>query len=72
MAQVQHNTREQALKAGLPDTAETAIVDAMGSHQELATRLLSDSTSEDRFVGLLYENLRRGDPGMLAELRDGK
>ena len=57
MAQVENNTREQALKADLPDAATDAIVEAMGSHEKMATRLLSDEGAREIFLGLLYEML---------------
>ena len=66
MAQVENNTREQSLTADLPDAATDAIVEAMGSHEEMATRLLSDEVARDIVLGLLYERLRRPEaPGLL-------
>lgn len=59
MAQVNNNTGEQALKADLPDAATDAIVEAMGSHEKMATRLLSDEAARDLSLGLLYEILKR-------------
>lgn len=68
MAQVQNNTREQALKADLPEAATDAIVEAMASHGKMATRLLSDEGARDIFLGLLYEILKRPDaPSLQAE-----
>ena len=61
MAQVQNNTKEQALKADLPDAAIEAIVEAMTSHEKMATRLLSDEGAREIFLGLLYEILKRSD-----------
>jgi len=67
MAQVENNAREQALKADLPDAATDAIVEAMGSHQKMATRLLSDEGARDIFLGLIYELLKKPDaPSLLA------
>ena len=67
MAQVENNAREQALKADLPDAATNAIVEAMGSHEKMATRLLSDEGARDIFLGLLYEMLKQPDaPSLLA------
>ena len=67
MAQVESNTREQALKADLPDAATDAIVEVMGSHEKMATRLLSDEGARDIFLGLLYEILGRPEgPSLLA------
>ena len=44
-----------------------AIVEAMGSHEKMATRLLSDEGARDIFLGLLYEMLKKPDaPSLLA------
>ncbi|QFY89804.1 type I restriction endonuclease subunit R [Magnetovirga frankeli] len=68
MAQVNNNTREQALKADLPDAATDAIVEAMASHEKMATRLLSDEGARTIFLGLLYEMLKKPDaPSLLAD-----
>ena len=40
VAQVKHNTREQALKAELPSEAMKAVASAMMSHRTLAKELL--------------------------------
>jgi len=61
MAQVRNNTKEQALKADLPDAAIEAIVEAMGSHEKMATRLLSDEGARGIFLGLLYEMLKQSE-----------
>ncbi len=70
MAQVENNTRDQALKADLPDAASDAIVEAMGSHEKMATRLLSDEASRELFFGLLYEMLKRSDVASLLVTPD--
>lgn len=49
MAQVRNNPREQAMKANLPSAAVQAIVGAMGSHEQLSTRLLSDEEARKLF-----------------------
>ncbi|MGE4345402.1 MAG: type I restriction endonuclease subunit R [Geoalkalibacter sp.] len=68
MAQVQNNTREQALKADLPDAATDAIVEALSSHTSIAERLLSDATAQSLFYGLLYDILKKADPSKLLEV----
>jgi type I restriction enzyme R subunit len=60
MDQVQNNSREQALMADLPQAANAAIVEALSSHNAMATRLLSDEQTRDVFVALLYEILKGG------------
>jgi type I restriction enzyme R subunit len=69
MAQVTNNTREQALKADLPQAATNAIAEALESHNSMATRLLSDDGARELFFGLLYEMLKRSDAA--AELLSG-
>jgi type I restriction enzyme, R subunit len=59
MAQVENNSKEQAMKANLPAAAVQAIFDAMTTHQTLATRLLSDEGARKVFVDVVYEMLRR-------------
>lgn len=49
MAQVQNNSKKQALKADLPDAAIEATVEAKTSHEKMATRLLSDEGQEEFF-----------------------
>lgn len=65
MAQVENNTKDQAMKANLPAAAVQAIFDAMSTHQTLATRLLSDEGARKVFVDVVYEMLRRDDPGAI-------
>lgn len=58
MAQVNNNTRDQAMKADLPDAATTAIVEAMTSHKALSERLLSDQDTMKGFMSILYDMLK--------------
>ena len=66
MAQVQNNSREQAMKANLPAATIAAIVAAMNTHQSLATQLLSDEATRELFVGVVYEMLKCGLSGDLV------
>ena len=59
MAQVQNNNKDNALKADLPDAATHAIIEALSSHEKLATRLLSDVGAKGVFMGMLYEMLKQ-------------
>jgi type I restriction enzyme R subunit len=59
MAQVQNNSREQAMKANLPQAAVQAIVGAMTTHQTMATKLLSDEVTRDIFLAVVYELLKQ-------------
>jgi hypothetical protein len=44
----------------------------MGSHEKMATRLLSDEGARDIFLGLLYEMLKRPDSPSLFTDRNQK
>lgn len=65
MAQVQNNTKEQAMKANLPQAAVQIIVGAMQSHQAMATKLLSDESTRGVFLDVVYELLKRDSGGEL-------
>jgi type I restriction enzyme R subunit len=60
MSQVRNNSREQALRADLPKAASDAIVEALGSHETIAGRLLSDEQTRKVFEGLIYDILKSG------------
>ena len=61
MAQVQNNPKAQAMKANLPGAAVAAIVSAMQTHKDLATKLLSDEATRGLFLDVVYEMLKRQD-----------
>lgn len=65
MAQVENNTKEQAMKANLPQVAVQIIVGAMQSHQAMATKLLSDESSRGLFLDVVYELLKKDSGGDL-------
>ncbi len=65
MAQVENNTKDQAMKANLPQAAVQIIVQAMQSHHALATRLLSDETSRGLFLDVVYDLLKKDSGGDL-------
>lgn len=71
MAQVQNNSREQAMKANLPQAAIQAIVGAMTTHNEMATKLLSDDITRDLFLSVVYELLKQDSTaaGLLTSVR---
>lgn len=70
MAQVQNNSRDQAMKANLPAAAVAAIVGAMNTHQSMATKLLSDEVTRELFLGVVYEMLKQDMSGdLLAAAR---
>ncbi|MDQ6965143.1 MAG: hypothetical protein Q9M13_09520, partial [Mariprofundales bacterium] len=67
MDQVRNNPMEQAMKADLPSTATRAIVEAMGSHQKMAKRLLGDEVTRNLFLTVVYEMLTKDVAGDLIE-----
>ncbi|MDD4913428.1 MAG: DEAD/DEAH box helicase family protein [Methylococcales bacterium] len=72
MAQVQNNSRDQAMKANLPAATVAAIVEAMNTHQSLATKLLSDEVTRDLFLAVVYEMLKKDVSGdLVAAARGG-
>jgi type I restriction enzyme R subunit len=61
MAQVESNTREQAMKGNLPGAVQQAVVRALSSHQKLATQVLkSDRQGMASLIDVVYEVLREG------------
>ena len=72
MAQIKNNSREQAMKANLPTAAIQAIVDAMKTHQSLATTLLSDEHKRTMFVNVVYELLAQDKAAeLMGAVREG-
>ena len=59
MAQVESNTREQALKGNLPGAVQQGVVRALTSHQKLATQVLkADRQAMAALTDLIYELIR--------------
>ena len=59
MAQVENNSREQALKGNLPGAVQQGVVRALASHQKLATQVLkSDRQAMAALTNLIYEMIR--------------
>ncbi len=47
------------MKADLPSKAISAIAAAMSSHTSMATKLLSDESTRDVFLTVVYELLKK-------------
>lgn len=59
MAQVENNTRAQALKGNLPGAVQQGVVRALTSHQKLATLVLkSDRQAMSALTDIIYELIR--------------
>lgn len=67
MSQVQNNDKAQAMKANLPAAAVQAIVEAMKTHNVMATKLLSDEATRGVFLDVVYELLKRDGSGGLFD-----
>lgn len=59
MDQIANNSREQAMKAQLPTAAISTIIEARTSHLDMANKLLSDGTTLEVFLNVLYELLKK-------------
>lgn len=71
MAQVQNNSREQAMKANLPQAAIQAIVGARQTHGAMTTKLLSDEATRDIFLAVVYELLKKDSSADLLKAARG-
>ena len=61
MAQVEHNPREEVMKAALPGAVQQGVVRALSSHQKLATLVLkSDRQAMSALTDIVYELIRDG------------
>jgi type I restriction enzyme R subunit len=68
MAQINKNSKDQAMKGNLPGAVQAAVVRAMSSHSSLATLLLSkDRQALPILEGVIYEILKRGEALSLNE-----
>jgi type I restriction enzyme R subunit len=62
MAQIEENSKDQAMKGNLPGAVQAAVVRAMSSHTALATLLLSkDRQGLPILEGVIYDLLKRGE-----------
>ena len=60
MAQVESNTREQAMKGNLPGAVQQGVVRALTSHQKLATLVLkSDRQAMSALTDVIYEMISK-------------
>jgi type I restriction enzyme R subunit len=59
MAQIENNTREQAMKGNLPGVVQDGVVRALTSHQKLANVVLkSDRQAMSALIDMIYELLK--------------
>ena len=71
MAQVENNTREQALQGNLPGAVQQGVVRALTSHQKLATLVLkSDRQSMGALTDMIYELIRNNTSINIGDVRE--
>ncbi|MGO9414633.1 MAG: type I restriction endonuclease subunit R [Syntrophobacteraceae bacterium] len=71
IAQVENNTREQALKGNLPGAVQQGVVRALSSHQKLATQVLkADRQAMAALTDIIYELLSEHKTINLDDLND--
>lgn len=58
--QVHNNTKEQAMMGGFADAINTAVIDSLEVHQDLATQILSKDQIREGFADIIYELIARG------------
>jgi type I restriction enzyme R subunit len=57
MAQVENNTRDQAMKGNLPGAVQDGVIRALNSHEALAMLLKSDRQALNGLTDIVYELL---------------
>ncbi len=71
MAQVENNSREQAMKGNLPGAIQNAVVRSLTSNKKLATLILKEDTQAmTAFIDLVYELIKKQQPLMFEDLSD--
>ena len=58
--QVTNNTKEQAMMGGFADAINSAVIDSLEVHQDLATQVLGKDRIRDGFADIVYELIAKG------------
>ena len=58
--QVTNNTKEQAMMGGFSEAINSAVIDSLDVHQDLATQVLGGDRVKAGFADIVYELLARG------------
>jgi type I restriction enzyme R subunit len=58
--QVTNNTKEQAMMGGFADAINTAVIESLDVHQNLATQVLGKEQIRDGFANIVYELMLKG------------
>lgn len=58
--QVSNNTKEQAMMGGFAEAINTAVIESLEVHQDLATQVLGKDRTREGFADIVYELLLKG------------
>ncbi|MCU8037336.1 DEAD/DEAH box helicase family protein [Shewanella sp. SM69] len=60
MDQLRNNTKEQAMLGQFPESINTAVIESMGIHEQMAMKVLSNEAVARGFAGLMFDMLMKG------------
>jgi len=60
MAQVNNNSKEQAMIGGFAEAINSAVIESLDVHQGLATQVLGEDRIKEGFADVVYELLVQG------------
>jgi len=60
MAQVNNNSKEQAMIGGFAEAINSAVIESLDVHQDLATQVLGEDRIKNGFADVVYELLVQG------------
>jgi len=58
--QVSNNTKEQAMMGGFAEAINSAVIDSLDVHQNLATQVLGEERIRNGFANIVYELIAKG------------
>lgn len=58
--QVSNNTKEQAMMGGFAEAINSAVIDSLEVHQDLATQVLGEERIRNGFANIVYELIAKG------------
>ena len=58
--QVTNNTKEQAMMGGFAEAINSAVIDSLEVHQDLATQVLGKDRIRAGFADIVYELIAKG------------
>ena len=59
LEQIRNNSKEQSMMGGFKDTLNSAVIDSLDAHQNLATQVLSKERIRDRVANMVYDLLAK-------------